>query len=574
MHDLVIRGGTVVDGTGAAPFVADIAIDGETITKVGTVAEQGREEIDASGRLVTPGFVDLHTHYDAQAMWDPVLAPTAWHGVTSVVMGNCSVGFAPLRRNDRAFPLRVMEAIEEIPVDVMEEGIDWDWESFPEFLDSLERRKHTLDIAAQVTHVALRAYVMGARAEANEHADEADMAEIERLTEEALRAGAIGVSASRTTFHRFPGAGIVPGTFGNEHELLGLADALGRVGGGHVMQYLGNPTDLDHDLPFTRELARHAQSPVHFIISDTEWQRRLAYAQALRDDESLEVYAHVSPRGVGQLGHWRAVEHPFSKAPAMKAISDLPWAERLARLRDPELKSAAIAQTKEAPDAFFRGFAFDQMFELDETFDYEPDPATQSVAARAAASGQDPYALVWDIMTAKDGAGIIWVPITNYKAGDLSTVRQLLEHPMTLTSLSDGGAHSTRVCDSAAPTFMLAHWCRDRTRGETLPVEQVVRWISRDTAFAYGMKDRGVLAPGYLADLNVIDFERLRLHKPFLADDFPGGALRLLQRADGYDATIKRGQVTFRHGEHCGIYPGGVVRGPQAARVPAEAAIR
>ena len=246
MHDLVIRGGTVVDGTGAAPFVADIAIDGETITKVGTVAEQGREEIDASGRLVTPGFVDLHTHYDAQAMWDPVLAPTAWHGVTSVVMGNCSVGFAPLRRNDRAFPLRVMEAIEEIPVEVMEAGIDWDWESYPEFLDALDRRQHTLDIATQVTHVALRAYVMGERGEANEPATEADMAEIERLVEEALRAGAMGVSASRTKFHRFPDGDIVPGTYGNEHELLGLADALSRVGGGHVMQYLGNPFDLDH----------------------------------------------------------------------------------------------------------------------------------------------------------------------------------------------------------------------------------------------------------------------------------------------------------------------------------------
>ncbi len=570
MHDLVIRGGTVVDGTGAPPFVADVAIDGDRIAIVGTVSGQGREEIDASGRLVTPGFVDLHTHYDAQAMWDPVLAPTAWHGVTSVVIGNCSVGFAPLRPDDRGFPLRVMEAIEEIPVAVMEDGIEWDWESFPEFLDSLGRRRHTIDIAAQVTHVALRAYVMGERAEANEPASEAELAEMGRLAEEALRAGAIGISASRTKAHRYAGGGIVPGTYGDEHELIGLADALGRVGGGHVMQYLGNPFDLDHDLPFTRELARHAASPVHFIMSDTEWQRRLGFAEAMRDDENLEIYAHVPPRGVGQLGHWRAVEHPFWQAPAMQAIAGLPWAERLERLRDPELKAQAIEQTKAAPDAFFRGFSFDRLYELTDTFDYEPDPARDSLAARADATGEDPFALAWDIMTSGDGTGMLWAPIANYRHGDLATVRQLLEHPMTLTSLSDGGAHSTRVCDSGGTTFMLAHWCRDRTRGPTLPVEQVVRWISRDTAFAYGMKDRGVLAPGYLADINVIDFERLKLHTPYLADDFPGGAHRLLQRADGYDATIKRGVVTFRQGEHCGAFPGGVVRGPQsAAAIPA-----
>lgn len=572
MHDLVIRNGTVIDGTGAPRVVGDIAIDGETIVKIGTVSGQGREEIDATGKLVTPGFVDLHTHYDAQAMWDPVLAPTAWHGVTSVVISNCSVGFAPLRRDDRGFPLRVLEAIEEIPVEVMEQGIEWDWESYPEFLDALGRRRHTLDIATQVTHVALRAYVMGERGEAGEPANEADMAEMQRLAEEALRAGAMGVSASRTKFHRFPDGDIVPGTYGNEHELIGLADALGRVGGGHVMQYLGNPYDLDHDLPFTRELARHAKGPVHFIMSDTEWRRRLDFAQAMRDDEGLEVYAHVPPRGVGSIGHWRATEHPFRNTSALKAIAHLPWPERLERLRDPALRAEAIVEARAKPDSFFRSFTFDQLFELTADFDYEPDPATHSLAARAAASGEDPFGLAWDIMTANEGKGMIWGPLTNYKAGDLSTVRELLQHPLTLTSLSDGGAHSTRICDSAGTTFMLAHWCRDRKRGPTLPIEQVVRMLSRDTAFAYGMRDRGVLAPGYLADLNVIDFDRLKLHAPYLADDFPGGALRLLQRADGYEATIKRGKVTFREGEHCGLYPGGVVRGPQAARALANEA--
>ncbi len=250
----------------------------------------------------------------------------------------------------------------------------------------------------------------------------------------------------------------------------------------------------------------------------------------------------------------------------MQAIADLPWAERRERLRDPALKAEAIAQTKAVPDAFFKAFEFERLYELTDDFDYEPDPARDSLAARAAATGTDAFELAWDIMSANNGTGMIWAPIANYRQGDLGTVRQLLEHPLTLASLSDGGAHSTRVCDSASPTFMLAHWCRDRTRGGTLPVEQVVRWLSRDPAFAYGLKDRGVLAPGYLADINVIDFERLKLHAPYLADDFPGGAHRLLQRADGYTATIKRGQVTFRNGEHCGVYPGGLVRGPQAAK--------
>jgi N-acyl-D-amino-acid deacylase len=572
MHDLVIRGGTVVDGTGAAPFAADIAIDGATISIVGSVAQRGREEIDATGRIVTPGFVDLHTHYDAQAMWDPVLAPTAWHGVTTIVMSNCSVGFAPLRKSDRGFTLSVLEAIEEIPVEVMEAGIEWDWESYPEYLDALDRREHTLDLATQVAHIALRAYVMGARAAANEPASPAEQAEMERLAEEALRAGAIGISASRTKAHRYPEGGIVPGTYANEHELIGLAAALSRVGGGHVMQYLGNPFDLDHDLPFTRELARQAKSPVHFIMSDTQWQRRLDFAQVMREEDGSEVYAHVPPRGVGQIGHWRAVEHPFHKAAAVRAIAHLPWAERVERLRDPALRAEAIAQTKDVPDGFFRAFSFEQLYELTDDFDYEPDPACDSIAARAAASGTDPFEIAWDIMNAKGGTGMIWAPIANYRNGDLATVRGLLQHPLTLASLSDGGAHSTRVCDSAGTTFMLAHWARDRKRGPTLPIEQVVRLITRDTAFAYGMKDRGVLAPGYLADLNVIDFERLKLHPPYLADDFPGGAHRLLQRADGYDATIKRGVVTFRHGEHCGAYPGGLVRGPQkAAPIPATA---
>lgn len=564
MHDLVIRGGTVVDGTGSPPRLADIAVDGGLITAVGEVRDSGREEIDATGRIVTPGFVDLHTHYDAQVMWDPILAPTAWHGVTTVVIGNCSVGFAPLRREERDFPLSVMEAIEEIPRDLMEAGISWDWESYPEYLDSLDRREHTIDIATQVTHIALRAYVMGDRAAANEPATPADLAEMERLAEEALRAGAIGVSASRTKAHRYAHGEMVPGTYANKHELLGLADALGRVGGGHVMQYLGNPFDLDDDLPFIRELAGRAHSPIHYIMSDTEWQRRFAVIEeAGRQGE--EFFAHLPPRAVGMIGHWRSVEHPFSEAPSMRAIAGLGWPDKLERLRDPSFRQTVIAEMRERPRGMFKAYAFDRMFEIADYPDYEPDPETDSFAAKAAVAGVDPFEYAWDVMMANEGTGMFYVAITNYRPGHLDTARQLLAHPRAVVSLSDGGAHSTRVCDGGASTFMLAHWVRDRTRGEKLPLETVVRYLSRDTAFSYGLKDRGVLAPGYIADLNVIDMERLKLPAPYLADDFPGGGLRLLQKAQGYVATIKRGVVSFRDGEHCGRYPGRLVRGPQHA---------
>ncbi|MBV1918427.1 MAG: amidohydrolase family protein [Sphingomonadaceae bacterium] len=571
MHDLVIRGGTLVDGTGRAPRMANIAVDDGVIAVVGDVAAKGRQEIDAAGMIVTPGFIDLHTHYDAQVMWDPVLAPTAWHGVTTVVMGNCSVGLAPLRREDRHFPLSVMEAIEEIPREVMEEGIEWSWESYSEYLDALEQRSHTLDVATQVAHIALRAYVMGDRAAANEPATDEDMAEMERLAEEALRAGALGISGSRTKAHHYPDGGRVPGTLANEHELLGLADALGRVRGGQSMQYLGNPFDLDNDLPFIKEMAVRSQSPMQYIMSENDWQRRFAMIEQ-SVDEGLEFYGHIPPRGVGMVGHWRCVEYPFSVAAPMRAIEDLRWEERLEQLRDPDVKARAIAETKEADRGFFKAHSFDRMFEVTDYPDYEPDPETDSIAAKAQAAGRDPYEVVYDIMMGNGGTGMVYATVVNYRHGDHDLTRQLIQHPRAVVSLSDGGAHTTRVCDAAQTTFMLAHWARDRTRGEKLPLETVVQYLSRDAAFAYGLKDRGVIHEGYLADLNIIDFEKLRLPAPYVANDFPGGAHRLLQKAEGYEATIKRGIVTFRKGEHCGAFPGQIVRGPQMAPENLEAA--
>jgi N-acyl-D-amino-acid deacylase len=561
VHDLVIRNGLVVDGSGREPFAGDIAVDKDLITAVGKVERSGREEIDASGHIVTPGFVDLHTHYDAQVMWDPILAPSAWHGVTTVITGNCSVGFAPLRSDDRSFSLKVMEAVEEIPCAVMEAGIDFDWETYPEYLDALDRRQHTIDIGTQVAHVALRAYVMGERAERNEEATAEDIGVMSELAEGALRAGALGLAGSRTKAHRYVDGTMVPGTFAYEDELLQLSAVVGKVDG-RVMQYLGDVFDLDHDIPYTLELARTAKAPIHFIMSDTAWERRLALIDAGRR-EGLTFYGHVAPRAVGLLGHWRSVQHPFEEAPTMQAAAELAWEDRLDLLRDPEFKAKVIAEVAAIEGNFFTSHPFAQMYEMSDYPNYEPDPKTDSIAARAEEHGQQPLDYAYDVMTRNDGTGFLYIPIANYRPGDFSVIRELLTTPNIVVSLADGGAHCTRICDAATPTFMLAHWGRDRTRGEKLPLETVVRALSRDAAASYGLFDRGLLKRGYLADINVIDFEHLRLPGPYRAFDFPAGGQRLLQQAEGYVATIKRGQVTFRDGRHCGRFPGQVIRGSQ-----------
>lgn len=567
MHDLVIRGGMVVDGTGAEPYLADVAVDGDRITAVGSVPGKGAEEIDAKGKIVTPGFVDLHTHYDAQVMWDPILAPSSWHGVTTVIMGNCAVGFAPVQPNDRAFILSVMEAVEEIPQDVMEAGIAWDWETYPQYLDALERRQHTIDIGTQVSHIALRGYVMGDRAERDEAATPADIAKMAELTEEALRAGALGLSCSRTLAHKMPDGRIVPGAYADPDEVLALAEAAGRVGD-RVMQYVGNAADLGQDLPYILELARRSESAIHFIMSDTQWQDRVGII-ASGAEEGLKLFGHVAPRAVGLIAHWRAVRHPFTGCASLDAIADLPWEAQLERLGDVGFKSALVEEAKGLADGWFQTVALGNMYPMAVYPDYEPDPKADSIGALAATQERDPVELTYEAMMERGGEGMLYVPIANYAAGDFSVVRQLLTHPGTVVSLADGGAHSTRVQDSAAPTFMLTHWARDRVRGETIPLAEVVKILSYDTAASYGLDDRGLIAEGYLADINVIDFERLRLPGPYRAFDFPAGGQRLLQKAEGYVATVKSGKVTFRNGEHCGVYPGTVVRGPQKAQAPA-----
>jgi N-acyl-D-aspartate/D-glutamate deacylase len=571
MHDLVIRGGLVVDGLGGEPREADVAISGGRITAVGEAAGRGAEEIDAKGLLVTPGFVDLHTHYDAQATWDPILAPSSWHGVTSVVMGNCGVGFAPARPDAHSWLIEIMQEVEEIPRPVLEAGLSWDWESFPDYLDALDRRPHAIDVGAQLPHIALRDFVMGERAARSEPATSEDIETMARLTEEALRAGALGFACSRTDVHRLADGQLVPGSFADREELLALGDGVRRAGRGQV-QFLGIVPEWEADYTFMRELARRAGTSVHFLMSDTNWRRRLECVEAAAADGERLV-GHVPPRPVGNVLQWRSARHPFMDRPSIRSIVDLPWTEQLARLKDPAFRAQVLAEDngpgeERLPDfarAVYR--AFDRMYEVEENPDYEPDPKTDSIAARAARGGQDPAAYAYDVLMRNDGAGMIYMTLANYREGDLSEVAQLIRHPGAVVSLSDAGAHCTRVIDASAPTFMLCHWARDRRRGERLPLEVVVKLLSHDPAAAYGLGDRGVIAPGYLADVNVIDFERLRLPAPYMSWDLPGGGRRLLQKAEGYVATVKRGQVAFREGVHTGAFPGQVIRGPQPAPV-------
>ena len=566
MHDLVIRGGTVIDGLGGPPRIADVAIDCDQIVHVGPDAGNGAAEIDATGKIVTPGFVDLHTHFDAQATWDPVLAPSAWHGVTTLVIGNCGVGFAPVRPEARNWLIDVMENVEEIPAHVLRAGLAWDWESFPDYLDALDARKHSVDIVAQVPHIALRAYVMGERAMRNEAATAGDIAAMGDLLEQAMEAGAIGFACSRTDLHRFADGSLIPGSMADQQELLALADRLAAIGSGQI-EYLGMISTWDENLPFMAEMSRRSGMPVHFAMIEKDSEIRLAGIEEAAKT-GARLVGHVPPRAVGNYLHWRGSRHPFMNRPSVRAIAGLPWAEQYAHLGDPAFRARVLGEENVGVERLSEVArwvldAFDRMYAVGDRQDYEPDPATDSIATLAAQAGQEAQACAYDAMMANDGAGMIYMALANYAPGNFDRLRELIGRPGLIAGLSDAGAHCLRVADASAPTFMLTHWARDRSRGATLPIELIVKACTSDPAKAYGLEDRGVLAPGYLADLNIIDFEGLSLPVPHISADLPAGGERLVQRSEGYVATIKSGRPTFRDGEHQGVYPGKVVRGPQ-----------
>ena len=564
MHDIVIRNGTILDGTGGEAHAGDVAIDGATIAAVGVVNGKGAREIDASGHIVTPGFVDIHTHYDGQVSWDPLLAPSSWHGVTTLVMGNCGVGFAPVRPDRHEWLIGLMEGVEDIPGTALAEGITWEWESFPEYLDAIERIPHTVDIGAQMPHGALRTYVMGERGALREDASDDEIDEMARLTAEAVRAGALGFTTSRTRRHRAADGSFTPTLTASPRELIAIAAAMGRAGGG-VFELVSDLQDLDAEFALFREMAATAGRPLSVTInqhdSDPDLFRRLLKLVEQAVDEGVHMRAQVAGRCIGVLMGVETSFHPFLFAPSWQEIAALPGGERSARMADADLRERIVSETAKA--GLFQDWH--KVFPMTDPPDYEPPPDT-SVAAVAERQGRRPEEIAYDLMAANGGRDFLYLPIFNYSQGDLGPTREMLTHPYSLLGLSDGGAHCGAICDASVPTSMLTLWGRDRTRGERLPLPWLVRKQTRETAEAVGLLDRGLLAPGLRADVNIIDFDNLRLHRPEMVHDLPAGGRRLIQKADGYRATIVAGQVTFENGEHTGALPGRLIRGPQQAQ--------
>ena len=562
MHDLVIRGGTVVDGTGAPAVVADVAVDGGRITEIGAVDDRGAREVDADGLVVAPGWVDIHTHYDGQVTWDPELTPSSWHGVTTVVMGNCGVGFAPVRPGGEGFLIELMEGVEDIPGTALHEGIDWAWESFPEYLDALDATPRTIDIAAQVPHAALRAYVMGERA----HERDADPEEIElmsKLAEEALRAGACGVSTSRTILHSSK-HGLVPGTDAPPDELLALGDAIGRAGHG-VFQLVSDHQGGAGDRAWLVDLVDRTGATATYALAQAPYAPeawRAALAAAVEDRAAgRRIVPQVSTRPTGMLFGLQSSLHPFSSHPTYRAIWDLPLAERVARLSRPEVRAALLSEEPATSNPIARGLMqrWGQIFPLGDPPDYEP-PSEASIDSVAARRRVDPQEVALDWLLEQDGKALLFAPLASYVDHDHEAIREMITHPATTLGLSDGGAHCGLICDVSMPTYLLTHWVQGRTRGARLGLEQAVSLQTSRTAATYGFTDRGVIAPGLRADLNLIDLDGMALHTPEMVFDLPAGGRRLIQRADGYVATLVAGTVTFEHGEPTGERPGRLVR--------------
>ncbi len=578
-YDLIIRGGTIVDGSGAPGFVGDVAISDGLIAAVGAFPGDGTREIDASGQIVAPGFVDIHTHYDGQATWDQEMAPSSWHGVTTVIMGNCGVGFAPAKPDRHEWLISLMEGVEDIPGTALAEGITWDWETFPEYLDALEKLPRTVDVGTHVPHGAVRAYVLGEREQPGAVPTQDDIAEMARIVEEGVRAGALGFSTSRTVLHKSVDGELVPGTTATPEELVAIGQAMGRGrdAGGHAVFEMASDLMREwNEFAWMGKLSREAGIPVTFaalqsLQKELPLEEQLALMRA-ENENGANIVAQIALRGNGIIMAWQGTVNPFAFRPSWQAIKDLPWPAQKARLLDPAFKAQLLGEANDYTDApkdiigviivITQGWAL--QYEMDPDFNYEPE-ASASINSRAAAAGVAPQEYAYDLLCENEATGFIYLPILNYADGNLDFLHPLQHADDTVNSLSDGGAHCGTICDAASPTFMLEHWVKSRKRAGRLSLEHAIKRQCRDTALLYGLEDRGLIAPGHLADINVIDLERLKLGRPWLAFDLPAGGKRLLQQADGYVCTIKRGEVTFEEGRWTGAAPGGLIRGPQRA---------
>ncbi|MEY3805392.1 MAG: hypothetical protein RIR69_204 [Actinomycetota bacterium] len=569
----VIRNARLIDGSGSAERIADVTFSEGLITDIDEAGKastaHAHRVIDADGLLMTPGWVDIHTHYDAQATWDPWLTPSSWHGATTVVMGNCGVGFAPAHDDRHEWLIELMEGVEDIPGSAMTEGMTWGWRSFPEYLDILSSQKRVIDIGTQIAHGPLRAYVMGDRGAANENATAEDIALMAKHVDEAMAHGALGFSTSRTPIHRSKSGELVPGTTADEDELFGIASAMGKHNRG-VFQFAPEhkilPTD---EWPWMRELSRRNPGvtvSVNLNQADEApdvWKQVLQQLdQAVAD--GLNIVTQVAGRSIGVLMCLEGSFHPLAFHPAWQNIAHLSHNERVVALRDESLRRAFVEEIPR-DNGFFEKVVLSRLWKMfpvvDANIDYEPDPKTDSIDALATSRRVNPMDLVYDQLLANNGTGMIYMPFFNYAYGDLSMTHDLLNHEHTRNGLSDAGAHCGAICDGGMPTFLLTHWVRDRTRGPRLSLEKMVARQTRKTAELYGLLDRGLIAPGLRADINLIDFESLSFEMPKMVYDFPANGRRLVQHAKGYVATFVNGVQTLAHDEFTGALPGQLIRG-------------
>ena len=572
MYDLVIRNATIVDGTGAPAYSGDLAVKGGKIAAVGEVTGSGTREIDAAGKLLTPGWVDVHSHMDGQATWDPLCSPAANHGITTLIMGNCGIGFAPCAPDDASHDrlIAVVEDVEDIPGAALHEGVEWTWESFPEYLDAVEKFPRAIDVGAQVPHCAVRTYVMGERGTKNEQATAEDVASMAAIVKEGIEVGALGFTTSRTELHTTREDEAMPGTYADEAELLGIGEVIGELGGKGIYGVVSDFHNWEQEMDWMKRLSIDNNCQINFVLffrEEQDWERVLKQLDYCREAnaEGAQLIPHVGARPVNILLSWDGTINPFSFHANYAALSIMSHEDRLAELRKPQVRAAMLAEDDplmgdEFMDTIIAGW--DKLYELGSPPNYEPGPG-DSIAAKAAEAGVTPRAYCYDLMMKNDGKNVIYFPCFGYGANDLSRQVQLLEDESTVLSLADTGAHCGVLCDASVPTQMLSFYVRDRQRGHRLGLEQVVKMQTHDTARCVGLDDRGTLEPGMKADLNIIDFEGLQLEAPEIIFDLPAGGRRMFQGARGYVATIVSGEVIMENGEYTGAVPGALIRGPQ-----------
>jgi len=565
MYDLVIRNGTIYDGKGEKPYLADLAVTGKTITKIGVIEEAGTKEIDAKGKIVTPGFVDIHTHYDGQVTWDPYLRPSTYHGVTTVVMGNCGVGFSPCKPEKRDWLIGLMEGVEDIPGTALHEGIDWEWETFPEYLDSLEKKPLAIDVGTQIPHGAVRAFVMGERGITQEKASEEEISQMGEIVKEAIKVGAFGFSTSRTEKHRDSSGSLTPSITADKDELVEIAKAVGELDKG-VLQGISDFYDFQSEFDIFKEMSFASGRPISITVEQQdarpEWWLQLLDGIKEAQDNGIRMYGQVPPRATGILMGLTASLNPFTLYPSFLEISNLPLDPKVELMKDPDFKKKILL---EKPVSIGNPLldeiitSFNKMFRLGEPANYEPDPEL-SVLSESKRLNLIPQEIVYDMLLEKDGRALIYHPLFNYEFGNLNHVETMLKHPYTIAGLGDAGAHCGAISDASFPTTLIQHWGRDRDRGEKLPLETLIRMQTYETSQLLGIKDRGLLVEGLKADINVIDFDNLTIHEPEIVNDLPAGGRRLVQKASGYSYTIVSGEIAFKDGEATGKLNGQLIR--------------